>query len=107
VTRRDAERLALASVPPGVGHGEESLLTAWEKVGCVFLGMYTAPGSPHDEPQPFPAYLVQVLADPVPDYPQSNIGIIVVDAVSGEFRTQHGEGPAPFGVMGTTCGVAP
>jgi len=87
-------------------------LVVWEKVGCVFLGMYTAPPMPtHGDPyvpHPFPAYLVQVLADPIPEFPMMNFGVVVVDAATGELKTQFGGGGRPpDGLMGTTCGVAP
>ncbi len=110
VPRNEAEPTALAS--RGSGYGSDGELVVWEKVGCVFLGMYTAPPMPtHGDPyvpHPFPAYLVQVLADPIPEFPMMNFGVVVVDAATGELKTQFGGGGrAPDGLMGTTCGVAP
>lgn len=110
VTRDEAEPTALAS--RGFGYGSDGELVVWEEVGCVFLGMYTAPAMPtHGDPyvpNPFPAYLVQVLADPIPDFPKMNFGVVVVDATSGQLKTQFGGGGRPpDGLMGTTCGVEP
>lgn len=109
VTAAEAERTGLADA--GIGYGPDGGRIVWKKVGCVFLGLYTAPRMPnHGQtyvPDTFPAYLVQVLAKPVPDFPLANIGVVVVDATTGARRTAFGGGEPPSGIMGTTCGVAP
>jgi hypothetical protein len=70
----------------------------------VFLGWYTAPPMPSigSTPPTFPAYMVQVIGDPVAGWPGINVEAVVVNAETGERDTIYG-GSAP--VMGTTCGV--
>jgi hypothetical protein len=107
VTAAEAQRTALAD--GAFGYGPDDARVVWEKVGCIFLGDYIGPGMPrvgYVRPE-FPAYLVQVLADPVPDFPMINIGVVVVDATTGEQSTTYGAGAPPDGIMGTTCGVTP
>ena len=107
VTRADAEQTALAN--RGFGYGPDGALVIWKKVGCVFLGYYTGGQMPSFGyvPPTYPAYMVQVLADPIPDFPLLNIGVMVVNAVTGEAGTAYGGGEAPYGTLGTTCGVSP
>lgn len=109
VTAAEAERIAMAAA--GMGYGPDGARIVWKKIGCVFLGTYTAPRMPtHGQPyvpNTFPAYLVQVLADPVPGWPMINIGVVVVNAVTGKGGTTFGAGLPPTGIMGTTCGVTP
>jgi hypothetical protein len=92
-----------------MGYGPDDARVVWKKVGCIFLGYYTAPQMPRIGyvPPEFPAYLVQVLADPVPAFPMINIGVVVVDATTGERSSTYGAGTPPDGIMGTTCGVTP
>lgn len=107
VTAAEAQRTALAD--DAFGYGPDDARVVWEKVGCIFLGYYTGPGQPrvgYVRPE-FPAYLVQVLDDPVHDFPMINIGVVVVDATTGEQSTTYGAGPPPDGIIGTTCGVTP
>jgi hypothetical protein len=105
--RAEADATALAS--RGFGYGPQGKKVVWKKVGCVFLGMYTRPSMlTHGQPSPalpFPAYLVQVVADPIADFPMLNLSVVVVDAVTGELGTQFGGGLPPNGMMGTSCGV--
>jgi hypothetical protein len=107
-TAADAERRALAE--PGGGYGSHYQVV-WRKVGCVFLGSYTAPRMPnHGQPyvpDTFPAYLVQTLAEPVPGFSMLNVGVAVIDARTGEWVSGKGGGDPPNGIMGTTCGVKP
>jgi hypothetical protein len=105
VTRTEAEQVALAD--PGMGYGPNGSRVTWKKVGCVFLGYYTGMQEPSIGyvPPTYPAYLVQVLADPIPDFPMLNIGVVVVNATTGERGTTFGAGQPPYGVMGSTCGV--
>jgi hypothetical protein len=107
ITRTEAERIALAD--PGMGYGPDSSRVTWKKVGCVFLGYYTGMQEPSIGyvPPTYAAYLVQVLADPIPDFPMLNIGVVVVNATTGERGTTFGAGQPPYGVMGSTCGVSP
>jgi hypothetical protein len=107
VTAAQARRTGLADDAFGYGSGDARVV--WTEVGCIFLGYYTAPQMPrvgYVAPE-FPAYLVQVLADPVPDFPMINIGVVVVNATTGEQRTTYGAGTPPHGIMGTTCGAIP
>lgn len=90
----DAIRTALANRgignpgPNGVGE------IAWTQTGFVYLASY-APhdlpgyGGPHPDPSPFPAYLVQVLAPPIPGYPGENTALVIVDARSGAMGTTY------------------
>lgn len=107
VTAAEARRTGLAD--GGMGYGPDDARVVWKKVGCIFLGYYTAPQMPRIGyvPPEFPAYLVQVLADPVPAFPMINIGVVVVDATTGERSSTYGAGTPPDGIMGTTCGVTP
>jgi len=109
ITATEAERRALAE--PGGGYGPDGGKVVWKKVGCVFLGSYTAPRMPnHGQPyvpDTYPAYLVQTLADPIPNFSMTNIGVAVIDATSGEWVSGYGAGNPPNGIMGTTCGVTP
>jgi hypothetical protein len=107
VTQEAAEQTALATRGTGYGSGDDYVV--WEKVGCVFLGYYTGFHHPRQGyvPPTFPAYLVQVLAEPIPGFPMLNIGVIVINAATGEQDTQYGGGDPPDGMMGTTCGVSP
>lgn len=104
----EAEETALAS--RGMGYGDDGELLIWKKVGCVFLGWYSAPQMPshgEDVVRPtYPAYLVQVLADPVPGFPGINVAAVIVDARSGKLGTTFGAAPHG-GVLGTTCGESP
>lgn len=112
VTRREAISTALAfrglAYDPGDGSVEHVVI--WKKAGCVFLGMYeNRLPLPHASPgPPFPAYLVQVLADPIPDFSKLNIAVVVVDARTGAQGSGFsGGGPSPYGAMGTTRRVKP
>jgi hypothetical protein len=105
VTAAEARRIALAD--DAFEYGSDGARVVWSEVGCIFLGYYTAPPQPSVGyvPPEFPAYLVQVLGDPVPDFPMINIGVVVVDATTGEQSTTYGAGTPPHGIMGTTCGA--
>jgi hypothetical protein len=107
VSANAAARTALSR--PGPGYGPDGAKVAWNAVGCIFLGWYTGERMPRVGyvPPTYAAYLVQVLGDPVPEFPLINIGVAVVDAHTGEFQSEYGGGPPPFGIMGTTCGVTP
>ncbi len=107
VTVSTAERIALAGPGPGYGPGDSKVV--WKKVGCVFLGWYVHEQMPSDGyvAPSFPAYLVQVLGDPVKGFPMLNIDILVINAYTGERAGGYGAGAAPAGIMGTTCGVTP
>ena len=107
VTASEAEGTALADA--GSGYGPDDARVVWKKVGCIFLGYYTEPMQPRlgYVPRTLAAYLVQVLADPVPDFPMIHIGVVVIDATTAERLTTYGGGDAPNGIMGATCGVSP
>jgi hypothetical protein len=100
-----AEARARAEPGPGYGPGHDHFV--WTKIGCVFLGYYVAMPMPSYGyvPPEFPAYLVQVLAKPVKDFPGENVEIEVIDARTGQFSVEFGHGPTP--VLGTTCGKQP
>lgn len=106
-TVQDAERIALATGPQG--YGTQGSVFTFTKVGCVFLGLYTGPQMPSYGyvPSTFSAYLVQILAAPVPGWGALNVGVVVVDAQTGERGTTYGAGEPPAGIIGTTCGVSP
>jgi len=100
-----AEAKALAEPGSGYGPGHDHFV--WTKVGCIFLGYYVAMPMPrvgYVAPE-FPAYLVQVLAKQVKDFPGENVEIEVIDARTGERSFGFGYGPTP--VLGTTCGKKP
>jgi hypothetical protein len=91
-TNRDAAvRTALASrgvgVPGPNGRGE----IAWTSTGFVYLVSYVPPVGPgsaqSQDRSPIAAYLVQVLAPPIPGYPGFNSALVVVDARSGDLIT--------------------
>jgi hypothetical protein len=105
VTRLAAEQTALAEA--GMGYGPDGARVVWKKVGCIFLGYFTGPPEPSFgyTPPTLAAYLVQVLDDPVPEFPGINVGVVVIDATTGDSLMSFGGGP--FGGMGTTCGVSP
>jgi hypothetical protein len=107
VTASEAEQTGLADA--GMGYGPDDARVVWKKVGCIFLGYYTGPPMPRVGyvPPTLAAYLVQTLADPVPDFPMINIGVVVIDATTGDELGAYGGGEAPYGMMGTTCGVSP
>lgn len=102
-----AEQTALSD--RGMGYGPDGARVVWKKVGCLFLGWYTGEQEPSIGyvPPTYPAYLVQVLAPAVPGFDLINIEVIVVNARTGERGPAYGGGPAPSGIMGTTCGVTP
>jgi hypothetical protein len=97
-----AKRTALAI--GAQAYGTEGGTVAWKRVGCVFLGWYKAPSMPSVGyvPPEFPAYLVQVIGDPVKGWPGINVEAVVINAETGERDTIYG-GSEP--VMGITCGV--
>jgi hypothetical protein len=103
---QDAERIAFATGPEG--YGTQGSVFTFTKVGCVFLGFYTGEQMPSYGyvPPTYPAYLVQLLAAPVPGWGALNVEVVVVDAQTGERGPIYGAG-APPGLMGTTCGVTP
>ncbi len=105
ITADAAEYTALAIGPQG--YGSDHATVVWRKVGCIFLGWYVAPQMPSYGyvPPRFPAYLVQVLGDPVKGWPNINVEAVVIDAGTGERDTIYGSSDAP--IMGTTCGVTP
>ncbi len=105
VSAKDAEQTVFAVPGPGYGFGTDHF--TWTKIGCVFLGWFTAQPMPsvgYVAPT-YPAYLVQVLAPPVAAYPGENVEVGVVDARTGQRGTFYGSGGATF--LGTTCGVTP
>ena len=106
-TVQDAERIALATGPQG--YGTQGSVWTYTEVGCVFLGWYTGPPEPSYGyvPPIFPAYLVQILATPVPGWGTGNIEVVVVNAQTGERGAIYGAGAPPTGIMGSTCGVTP
>lgn len=57
--------------------GDDGGEVTWTTVGCVFLGWYEEPPiRSHGEavsPDAFPAYIVQVMGDPVPGWPGINV----------------------------------
>ncbi len=95
ITAAQARRIGLAAGGMGYGAGDDRV--TWQKVGCIYLGYYTAPSMPSFGyvPPEFPAYLVQVFDDRVPDFPMINIGVVVVDARTGERSTTYDEGRRP------------
>jgi hypothetical protein len=97
-----AKHAALAIGPQP--YGTEGGRVIWNRVGCVFLGWYKAPPMPSAGyvPPEFPAYLVQVIGDPVKGWPGINVEAVVVNAETGERDAIYG-GSEP--VMGITCGV--
>jgi hypothetical protein len=103
VSAATAEQTALAIGPQPFG--TEGRQVVWQRVGCVFLGWYRAPNMPSIgyKPPTFPAYLVEVIGDPVQGWPGVNVQAVVVNAQTGERDAIYG-GSAP--VMGTTCGVS-
>jgi hypothetical protein len=115
VTLPTAEQSALAITQPQ-SYGTAGGVVVWKKVGCAFLGWYTGPPSsflgrgtpPPDAYGPsFPAYVIQLLGDPIPGRPAINIEVVVIDAESGVQITILGGGEPPSGILGTTCGVTP
>ena len=98
-----AKQTALAIGPQG--YGTQGGKGEWKRVGCVYLGWYKAPMMPSYGyvPPTFPAYLVQILGDPVKGWPGVNVEVVVINAQTGERDTIYGSGPGP--IMGTTCGV--
>lgn len=101
----DAERLALDE--PGPGYGPDDSHITWTGVGCVYLGYYIGPMEPRlgYVPPEFVAYLVQRLGPPASGFPGLNVGIVPVNAVTGEKGTRFGFGDGP--ILGTTCGASP
>jgi hypothetical protein len=97
-----AEQTALAIGPQS--YGTKGGKVNWEQVGCVFLGWYVGPSMPRlgYVPPTHPAYLVQIIGDPVAGWPGINVEAVVVNAETGERGTIYG-GTLP--IMGTTCGV--
>ncbi len=104
-----AEQTVLAVPGPGYGFGTDHF--TWTKVGCVFLGYFTAEPEPSlgYVPPTYPAYLVQVLARPAKGYAGQNIEMSPVDARTGERGMFYGwAGSDGTGeVLGTTCGTTP
>lgn len=99
-----AEQTALSIGPQA--YGTEGGQVVWKRVGCVYLGWYQAPMMPSYGyvPPTFPAYLVQIVGDPVPpEWRGINVEVVVVNATTGERDTIYGTGGSP--IMGTTCGV--
>ncbi len=105
VTSADARKEGLAQ-PPG-GYGSNGGRIAWTKVGCIYLGYFTGPPMPTAGyvPPEVPAYVVQVIGQPVPDFPDLNIQAAVIDAQTGKALTMYSTTGEP--VLGTTCGVSP
>jgi hypothetical protein len=98
-----AEQVALA-IPPQ-GYGPAGATVVWKRVGCIYLGWYRAPLMPSVGyvPRRFPAYLVEVIGDPVKGWPEINVAAVVVNAQTGAPVTTYGNSASPG--MGTTCGV--
>jgi hypothetical protein len=110
ITRTQAEQTALANRGFGYDDANGNVKEiVWEKVGCVFLGYRIERSLVGPPPRPVhegSAYLVQVLAGPVPGDPGLQVVIVEVDAVTGgSVGAFGGGGPPPYGVFGTTCGV--
>jgi hypothetical protein len=105
VTITQAKHTAFRDRSPGTG--SINVVVVWKTFGCVFLGRFRGEQMPHSTPRTFSAYLVQALGDPVPDYPVINIGVVVVDAETGEMGATYSGGEPPNGMMGTTCGHTP
>lgn len=110
ITAAQAKQAALASRWEGYDSGNGVKTVIWTKVGCIYLGMYTALAQPHAaQPRPQPAYLVQTLAE-VNDagayLPKGLwIGVSAVDAIDGALGDGSSSNVTPDGVMGSTCGV--
>src|SRR5204863_5140450 len=87
---------ARALAEPGSGYGPGHHQFTWTKTGCLFLGYYVGPmeRSYGYVPPEFPAYLVQVLAKPVKDFPGLNVDVEVIDARTGDFSVAFGYAPA-------------
>lgn len=100
VTATQAKHTAMRDRSPGWG-------VIWKTFGCVYLGMFQYHQVRDPSPRTYAAYLVQVLGDPVPDHPIINIGVVVVDAETGNLGRMYGGGEPPNGMMGTTCGHVP
>jgi hypothetical protein len=102
VSAAQAKRVALAQPPAEYGKGGKIV---WTKVGCIFLGSYTPRQMPVPNyvPQPFPAYVVQVIGAPVPAFPGYNIQAIVIMAETGRVAESFSSSGT---VLGTTCGVS-
>jgi hypothetical protein len=110
ISAQAAAERALSEPGPGYGpEGPGGGQVVWKEVGCIFVGRYTGEQMPEVGyvPPTYPAYLVQVLADPVARFPLISIGVMVINARTGEFGPQYGGGTEPFGIVGTTCGVRP
>jgi hypothetical protein len=97
VTRTQAQHTATRDRSPGWG-------TIWKTFGCIYLGMFQEHHPGDNNPRSYAAYVVQLMGTPVPDHPIINIGVVVVDAQTGELGPTLGGGDAPNGMMGTTCG---
>ena len=98
-----AQRLALTTAPQEFGDDGDTVV--WKRVGCVFLGWYRGRHMPRlgYVPETYPAYIVQVIGDPVKGWPDINVMAVVINAETGDRGARLGASPP---LMGTTCGAA-
>lgn len=72
----------------------------WTEAGFIYLGRWRPPPLSLGHapmPEPTAVYLVQVLAEPVPQFPNSNTAFVVINASTGELGTTFGP------CVGPTC----